>query len=510
VQSVANHIDVTRDGGKTWQRGVVYALDRVGVGGPIFTADDGTLYQVYSYQSSVWIARSTDEGRTMRLVKVSDRLGSPANLWLAGDVDAAGNVYVAWVEQGSWDVLFSRSTDMGLTWSNPLRVNPPASETSTMPWLAAGRNGDVAIAWYGTGGAAGPNNAPKTARWSAWVARTLNGSAKSPRFQTASMSETPVRFGPLCSQGAGCLTDRKMGDFFEIDIARDGAVVATFNDTARIQHTNDGFTPGPYVMAVRQVSGFGMNRNAAAAAEPTGDAERIDGMSEGEVDALDLTALPRAQSMNGSVRLALKLRSAADLTQAVAPTASPPATDAYWVVLWKANDRVEYAGMHVDRDGAVSFYGGDEPVPVGRLDPLQPGLADKLASYPATFALSGHVDPVSGQVSIDIPLSRFHLRPGDALHSVQAFSMTALTDQRTFVSPLVIVDSTPAQTLRIAGPDVLGAATRKPAVPAKKPAAKPVPLAATGVPAAPIGLALALILAAALAAGAAFGTSERR
>jgi hypothetical protein len=442
------HLDLTRDGGKTWKAASTYARGRVGTAGPIFTAGDGTIYQVYQYRSGVWLARSTDQGRTQRLFKVSERFGSPANYWVAGDVDRAGNLYVAWVEQGSWDVLYSVSRDRGVRWSKPLRVSPPASESSTFPWLAAGKAGDVAIAWYGSAGDHSPDNAPDATRWYAWVARSVNGASSSPRFEVAKMSETPVRFGELCDQGLTC-GDRKMGDFFEIDIARDGSIVASFDDTARIQKTNDGYTPGPYVMVARQISGLGMARSAPASAELAGDAFPAEPAMSEEAAPLDLTALPRYQKLKGGFRLGLRLSSAADLTRALQASGVGIATDAYWLVMWKANDRVEYAGMHVDRNGRTSFFGGDAPGTVGRPDPLQPGLADKLAAYPATFTLNGGVDARTGQVFIDVPLGMFHLRPGDVLHSLQAFSMTSLLDRRTFLQPLYVVDSTPAQTVRI-------------------------------------------------------------
>jgi len=113
VKPMQLHLDVTRDGGKTWKAASTYARNRVGFAGPIFTAADGSLYHVYQFESSVWLARSTDEGRTVRLFRVSDRFGSPANYWVAGDVDRAGNLYVAWVDQGTWDVLLTVSHDRG-------------------------------------------------------------------------------------------------------------------------------------------------------------------------------------------------------------------------------------------------------------------------------------------------------------------------------------------------------------------------------------------------------------
>ena len=450
------HVDLTRDGGKTWQAGTTFAQERAGFAGPLFTAKDGTLYQVFQYESSVWLARSTDEARTFRLVRVSDRFASPGNTWLGGDTDAAGNVYVAWVDQGSWDVLFSVSTDQGLHWSAPLRVNPPESETAAMPWLAAGKSGDVAIAWYGTSGDHPPTAAPASARWYAWVARSLNASSSAPRFEATRMSETPVRFGPLCLQAPTCRDDQgkqgdnRMLDFFEIAIAPDGGVIATFADTGRIQKTSDGFGPGPYVMATRQLSGLGMGGAARFASEPAGDAEPSSQISgEAGLGSFDLTALPVQQAVNGMARISLRL-AAADLAIPSGATYTGTATDAYWLVLWKANDRVEYAGLHVDAQGHRSFIGGDEPVGIGRVDPSgSMGFIEKMASYPATFSLHGGIDRTTNQIWIDVPLDTFHLRPGDLLHSFQAFSMTSLGDQRTFLQPLYVVDSTPAQTVRV-------------------------------------------------------------
>ena len=448
LKPVSEHLDLTRDGGATWRNATTYARDAIGFTGPLFTAGDGTIYQVYQYESSVMLARSTDEGRTVRVLRVADRYASPANQWLGGDVDAAGNVYAAWVDQGTWDVLVSVSRNRGATWSKPLRVNPPASESAAMPWVAAGKAGDVAVAWYGARGSFSPNVAPDSARWYPWVARSTNATSAAPTFQATTLSQTPVRFGKLCLEGLTCDSDRRMGDFFEIDIAPDGAVVASFADTGRIQRTKDGYTPGPYVMVARQLSGLGMARTARAAVEPAGDAFAPDGANDPALSTLDLTGLPAYRRLNGAFRVSFKLSSARDLTRALKARNVAVATDAYWIVLWKANNRVEYAGLHVDGDGTISFFGGDEPVSIGRPE-VDTKFTDKMASYPETFSLPGNVDAATGVVTIDVPFGMFHLRRGDVLHSMQAFSMTSLRDKRTFLQPLLVVDSTPAQSVRI-------------------------------------------------------------
>jgi hypothetical protein len=457
IRPTQMHIDVTRDGGGSWTSASTFAAERAGFGGPLFTARDGTLYQVYQYESSVWVARSTDEGRTVRLVRVSERLGSPANVWLGGDVDAAGNVFVAWVDQGTWDVLFSVSRDRGLHWSIPVRVNGPGSETAVMPWVAAGKAGDVAIAWYGAEGAFTPTAAPASARWYVWAARSVNAASRTPRFETVRVSETPVRFGPLCLKGPSCQdeegnpADERMLDFFEIAIAPDGAVVAAYSDTGRIQTTSDGFGPGPYVMFSRQSAGLGMRGAAKAPTEPSGDAQIPPEMADtSDAAALDLSGLPANQALSGVARIWLPVASVGSPAIPSSATYTGLSTDAYWLALWKANDRVEYAGMHVDARGNRSFFGGDQPAGIGRVDPAGAmGFIEKMASYPETFAIRGGVDAERNRIWLDVPLAKFHLRRGDLLHSLQAFTMTSLLATRTFLQPFYVVDATPAQTVRV-------------------------------------------------------------
>lgn len=62
-----------------------------------------------------------------------------------------GNVYIAWNDNrnGDPDILFSRSTDGGLTWSDPIRVNNDATSTDQfMPWMTVDPSGVIYIIWY--------------------------------------------------------------------------------------------------------------------------------------------------------------------------------------------------------------------------------------------------------------------------------------------------------------------------------------------------------------------------
>lgn len=132
-------------------------------------------------------------------------------------VDKAGNLYAVWeqapidasgVVVGDTVLKYSYSTDQGNTWSTPSQIDTSGSadgvlHNNVFAWVAAGDDGRVNIAWYGTPGLSNPNdqtcgvNAPLPptqgkningpdattgATWSLWLTQTLNGHAATPTF----------------------------------------------------------------------------------------------------------------------------------------------------------------------------------------------------------------------------------------------------------------------------------------------------------------------------------------
>ncbi len=115
--------------------------------------------------SSVFVTRSTDDGvdwgpfvqaaafRVHPLPNTTFRLGIPESF--AASPTFPGHLYVAFETWNgtSMDVEFTQSTDGGLTWSPPVKVNDnvDASGVPTdqfQPEVAAGPNGAVAVAFY--------------------------------------------------------------------------------------------------------------------------------------------------------------------------------------------------------------------------------------------------------------------------------------------------------------------------------------------------------------------------
>jgi hypothetical protein len=167
-----------------------------------------------------------------------------ASHWPAIDVDVDGNVYIAWDENGGGDrdagVWYSYSTDGARTWAAPTRVDPD-DRTDLWPWIAVGAPGRVAVSWFGNDNRL-PDNDPEQAGpndpWNVYVAQSLTGlgckGTASPGFTVTRATPEPFHTGTVCTGGTICqaeLIDRRLGDYFVIDIDREGNLLAAYSDT---------------------------------------------------------------------------------------------------------------------------------------------------------------------------------------------------------------------------------------------------------------------------------------
>jgi hypothetical protein len=171
------------DGGATWQDSLVpgYPADSsaaglaspahgscAGAGDPSQAFDgDGRLFYAFicfnrskPINGSVYVARYTNDGGVYDRTVLVKR-GTPSGLFLTGlfqdkinltadqttGTTHSGNVYVAWSQYNGFAptnaVLFSRSTDHGLTFSRPIRVTPVSHGTASFADLAVGPDGAV-------------------------------------------------------------------------------------------------------------------------------------------------------------------------------------------------------------------------------------------------------------------------------------------------------------------------------------------------------------------------------
>src|SRR5581483_6678319 len=237
------------DGGKTWDSLQYWESDHVA--GPIVhDPSSSSIYVPYIDDGKgIVVARTDDFGHNWTKVLAAPisrtlLLGFPTSIFPVAAVDSAGTVYLVYASDDTLPdnvpvkaanravVHLLVSKDKGATWSKPVVVSPEGN-TALFPWVAAGKPGRIAIAWYeGTLGA--PNEvAPDL--WNVHLVESATGDAEKPTWKGALLNSQPTHIGTICTDGLLCsLTgrDRSLLDFFEVTIAPDGQPHATWSGDA--------------------------------------------------------------------------------------------------------------------------------------------------------------------------------------------------------------------------------------------------------------------------------------
>jgi hypothetical protein len=373
-----------------------------------------------------------------------------------------------------------------LTWSAPTLITGSGASagTNTFPWVTAGSNGRVDVAWYhtpelsqqgtcasGSGtctvyGAANLSNA----EWSVQLGQSLNANTATPTYTAATVSESSVKYGQICTNGIGCATggDRSLGDFLQVTTDNQGAALVSYVfDTSA--DTSAGENAGPEVIS-RQISGpsllasagnvtqdGGPGTPAGSVTDPVGDAfYSANGTRTAAGANLDLTGASLANGPNNTLIATIRVRSLASL--AAPPTVGGP--DASWMIRWTTvvpgqtgNGDIYYAGMDnnagVGGSGTPSFFDGN----TASVPPANPEEHAKYLTYPQTNVLSSSqasYNAGTGVITIHIPLSQVGSPPiGTVLYSVTAFSATSTTPQSS-TNLFNLTDATPPFDMTVA------------------------------------------------------------
>ena len=111
----------------------------------------GNIYMVWEddtdTNSNILFSRSTDGGATFSAPKnISNSSGFSFNPSIA--VDTHGSINVAWEDDtpSNLDVMYSRSTDAGLTFSTPINVSHDPADSAN-PQIAVDTSGNIYIVW---------------------------------------------------------------------------------------------------------------------------------------------------------------------------------------------------------------------------------------------------------------------------------------------------------------------------------------------------------------------------
>lgn len=200
-------------------------------------------------------------------------------------IDRAGNLYAVWEQApvnasgqitGDTVLKFSSSTDEGNHWTTPVTIPMPGLHNAVFAWPAAGDDGRVDVAFYGTPGQANPNDpscgtagggaggpdATTNALWSLYVVQTLNGHSQTPTFTAPILaSQHFVHKGTIQTVLGGQCGDRTLGDFLQLRVGSKGEAEIGYADSNNV---DEAFAP--HGMYVRQNGGTGLY----AASSPIG------------------------------------------------------------------------------------------------------------------------------------------------------------------------------------------------------------------------------------------------
>lgn len=181
--------------------------------------------------------------------KVTTTIGDSFDSFVAVDVDRAGNVYAVWTERrpagekgrnGHTNSYLAVSRDKGKSWSRPVKLNS-RPQTSVFPWVVAGDNGRVAVAYYGTRRrGSSPESVVypqrRLAKWKVYVSYSMNATSGSPTF-TEKRAMPPgvyLHQGNVCTSGFGCSSGtRDLLDYFQLDLDACGRIGIAYTDNSR-------------------------------------------------------------------------------------------------------------------------------------------------------------------------------------------------------------------------------------------------------------------------------------
>src|SRR4051812_8761431 len=129
-------------------------------------------------------------------------------------------------------VMLTSSRDGGRHWTRPTVVAHPGV-TVNWPWITAGTDGRVAVAWYQYNRIVDLNCAPASAAMGVRVASIAHADGTRPSIDTVDPIGRPIHYGEVCTSGTACVAtghDRRLGEFFTIAQDGDGCVLITTGD----------------------------------------------------------------------------------------------------------------------------------------------------------------------------------------------------------------------------------------------------------------------------------------
>jgi len=235
----------------------------------IFVAPDNATENAMSQpMRSVYVAASDSAKLGLPVFLFTDHkvytspAGSPGavngtnQIFPAMATDKFGYVYAVWSDQTN--IYYASSSDQGTTWTSPVRVNSGGTvgKANVFPWVAADANGHVVVTWLGANKAGNSNDATVMAptcsdgtnscwaQWNVYLAETVSGHELVPSFTQYTASDHVIHAGTVSTGGLGGAANRNLGDFFQVALDGKHRANIAFSDDHVVSPLCTTQTPG--------------------------------------------------------------------------------------------------------------------------------------------------------------------------------------------------------------------------------------------------------------------------
>lgn len=401
--------------------------------------------------------------------------------WTSMAIDTRGNLYAVWPQApvdaagmvtGDTVVKYAFSKDEGATWSTPVTVPVNASvgrlHENVFAYVRAGDPGRVNVSWIGTPGrpvypSNGPDSCPdgstavtapaRVCDWYVFMSQTLNGLNARPTFiAPIQASDHFMHRGSMhtfIGQGFG---DRTLGDYFQMEIGRQGEAYLSYADSNLRTHIAGPGTSTSHAMVVRQNGGPGLYASkqpqgdpilTGAASDPASDARyEAGGVVSPSAPNLDITASsitrPATTDCRPRVpclRVSMSIR---NLGLAAGAPAGDADTNLVWLTQWLSPSAKDPRGgknffvfAQSTAGGELQCFSGDNGYQVNFASVGQTEPGGYMLTYPGRKAITARgacsIFPgANGRITIDVPISDVTVADpiNRRLYSVTASTMT--------------------------------------------------------------------------------------
>jgi len=322
---------------------------------------------------------------------VPDDSGEAAN-FVVSSIDAARNLYVAWVGRSAtpakrqvWVSVASAASGWR-SFSTPVQVSSAPSAVNVFPWIQAGGTGRADVVWYGTASNVDPSSQNGQA-WNVYLSQVVfptdgtgGVTGAAPSVTQVKVTPHPMHYNDICLAGSACIAqqgNRNLADYFQVKMDRAGAAEIVYDDTSN-GLAEPGFTPAniqqvdhagaPVITVARQSSGPGLLGTAVSGPSSAPVSTLSDPSGDALYPVIKGTNVPGMDILGSSMSLA---GGTLTVTTRVVDLSNPAATETQlttqgaaasnflqYITRWQIGNTIYYAGMENTAANKPMYYAG--------------------------------------------------------------------------------------------------------------------------------------------------------